>query len=360
MKRHRDIIEETLFLPGVFLPDEVLTLIVMDVKKKGRLARTCGDWMRFMTSPQMVHHYFLPRQQKPDYYGNVDETLRDLPRWLFFTLPARFINTPKLEWVNYESLARFGSGCQVFHTGSNVLWHFLGKPEHWRPGDEDVWVSDPGLQQQQHGDIDLVYKTCDVNHPERAADRFDLTMVQMGFLRTLDDQGKDISSPVFYMTPLAAYALKYRVFIVVLRPFDHFYADMNERDGWTDIKLEHRTHQLLDALYETHCNQGYHHHYKNFEDCFFCHRQLIWCQSNDMPPTLFHHMNNYLPPDPALHREALATYRASDKIPFETDFVLRWFDRVRKYRERFINWTTTHYVTNPNMDTDKLYGGDWC
>jgi hypothetical protein len=357
MKRQHDTTEETLFMPGVLLPHDVLALIVIGMKEMGALARTCSDWMRFMTSPQMVHHFFLPRQQEPNYYGNVDETLRDLPRWLFFTLPAHFINTPKLEWINYESKARFESGGQVFHTGSNVLWHFLGKPKHWQPGDEDIWVSDPGLQRHEQSDLDIIYKTCDAEHPERAADRFDLTMVQMGFLL-------DNSPPVFYMTPLAAYALKYRAFIVVLRPFDLFYADMNERDKWTDIKLDQRTHQLLVALYETHSNQGYHQkNYKNFEECFFCHRQLIWRQSVDpeMTPTLFHDMNNYLPPDPALHREALQTYRASEKIPFEADFVLRWFDRVKKYRERFIDWPTTHYVTNPNLETDKLYDNteDW-
>ena len=315
--------------------------------------------MRLITSPQIVAA-LVNRQSGP---------IRDgLPPWLFYALPASCIgDAPIYTWDQYrDDRKRLVFPLKLdkeryFYTGGDVSKRFYEK--QWL-SDIDVWTTDETLrvvdyekQKEETGyDWDFVVKSDRKVPTQRCIERFDLSVVQQGFLECSIGGG-----PVFYATPLAIYSYRARKLLIFVNPLflrnyeeeeilteEHLYVDDMIRH-WIDAHAErkHREKDLelswyLPALTESELTPLA---YRSlcfeenefFENCELCLASLM--EKNE----------GY--DDSHVHREEVQEYLLGNNQSERMKKLLRWTTRIMKYRNRFPDFDSL-YLINPFVERE--------
>jgi hypothetical protein len=220
MKRRESLTEcdstQTCFTnsPPSHLPQEIVVEIFTwaDWQACGPLARTCAYWMRRLTSSQTLSTLV-------DLC--VGTHLRRLPRWLFYALPASLIgDAPEYTWKAYTAdwegdlFPMNLSAERYFYTGGAVCKALYGR--EWAC-DTDVWTTEESLAPRDYSpdtnhELDFVVKSDRSKPLQRCLERFDLSIVQQGFLHSAS------SPPTLYTTPLAVYSYRCKKLLIAIHP----------------------------------------------------------------------------------------------------------------------------------------------
>jgi hypothetical protein len=354
------------------IPFDVVQLILATGRWKtcGSLARTSREWMRLLTSPCVVSR-LITETAPPESTSNIHATL---PPWLFFALPASLVGrggVAPFTWTDYvDSRTHLVFPLNLpaekyFYTGGDVAQRLHDK--RWQ-ADCDIWTTDERLRvtgltvRDTTHDWDFVVKSDAYEPTQRCIEKFDLSVVQQGFLQ----RDSVDTEPELYATPLAVCSLQCKKLFIAIDPLfmgDDYDEPLVAKDGVRAHNVIHRmilkhraylhptksldcwqssrlsishTHRPSEAqcatlAYRTNCfalNEF-------FENCELCVASILEkhdSHNHDFSHRCCHDVEHHL-------------LMANNEPPI-VKIVLRWMKRVMKYRNRFADYEQ-HYVVNP-------------